>query len=202
MTTYPLGEIPLDPATEKFTLQRKQSISQSAFTGVATVINNFSQWQLQVGFAPVLRGSSDERQMMSWLVSLRGSEGSFLYYPADAGKAITGKTLGAPGYAESNSILITGFTGSSPTGLAAGDYFSIGHKLFIITQAPVNATSGNATISFEPPLRADIAPGATINFVTPNIELRLAGGNDDGQGYSKDPAFTYFNSLIAVEVLE
>lgn len=200
MVTYPLSAVPVTPTTEDFTLLRKQGISQSPFSGATTVINNFAQWQVQLGFAPVRRGSSQERAMQAWVLSLRGSEGSFLYYPVDAGKPIAGKTLYDTGYAESSSVLVTGWTGSEATGLAAGDYFSIGNKLYCITQAPVNATGGNATISFEPPLRANASPGSTVNFATPRVEMRLAGG-DGGQGASKDPEVTYLKPISAVEVL-
>lgn len=201
MTVYPIGAAPLDPSVEDLTLFNKQGISQSVFTGATNVINNFSQWQLQMTFPPVARGSADEREMMAWLVSLRGSEGSFLYYPVDKGNGQTGKTLYSPGFAESSSIVVTGWSGSAATGLNVGDYFSIGNKLFCVTQAPINATGGNATISFAPPLRADVATGSIVNFLTPRIEMRLAGG-DGGQGYSKDAdGFTYFKPVVAVEAL-
>lgn len=130
MTVYPIGDFPLTPSTEKLTLLPKQGVTQSPFTGASQVINNFTQWQLEVTFPAVDRGSVEEREMMAWIVSLRGVQGSFLYYPVDQGKLITGKTVFSTGYAESSSIVLTGWSGSAPSGLEAGDYFSLGNKLF------------------------------------------------------------------------
>lgn len=200
MATYPLGPTPLTPSSEDLTLLRKQGISQSIFSGATQIINNFAQWQVELGFNPVYRGSDEEREMNAWLFSLKGSEGSFLYFPVDSGKDITGKTLFNPGFAESTSILVSGWTGSEATGLEAGDYFSIGNKLFCITGVPVNATGGNVTITFEPALRNNVAQGSTVNFFDPRVEVRLAGG-EGGQGSNKSPEFTYIKPIQAVEVL-
>lgn len=200
MPTYPLTPVPLTPSSEDLTLLRKQGVSQSSFTGHTTILNNFAQWQLQLGFHPVARRSREEREMNAWVHSLRGSEGSFLYYPVDCGKNITGKTLANPGFAESGSIVVTGWAGSQVNGLEVGDYFSIGNKLFIITAVPLNATGGNTTISFEPPLRANVVQGSTVNFIAPRVEMRLTNG-DGGQGSNKDPEFTYIKPIQAVEKL-
>lgn len=200
MATFPIGPAPVKPSSEDLTLFRKQGISQSIFSGASTIINQYAQWQLQLGFPPVNRGSVAERKHKAWLLSLRGSEGSFLYYPVDSGKNITGKTLLSPGFAESSAIVVTGWTGGQATGLDVGDYFSIGNKLFMITQVPVNATGGNVTIEFEPPLRANALQGSTVNFLTPRIEVRLVGGKE-GQGTNKDPDFNYLKPLQAVEAL-
>ncbi|MCW2365546.1 hypothetical protein M2341_000993 [Sphingobium sp. B7D2B] len=182
------------------TLLFKQGGAQSPFTGAVSVINNYAQWQLQISFPPVRRGSTQEKQMAVWLANLRGIEGSFIYYPADSGKAIGGKSLAIKGYAYSTSIEVGGWTGTQATGLEGGDFFSIGNNLYRITSAPINSSSGTAVITFEPPLRADANGGTTVNFQTPRCEFR-AGSAEDAQGFSKDAEFTYLKPIAAVQVL-
>ncbi|MBB5987640.1 hypothetical protein [Sphingobium lignivorans] len=164
------------------------------------MLNNYAQWQLQIGFSPMPRGSTAEKQMAVWLSNLRGIEGSFVYYPADSGKNITGKSLASMGYVYSNSTMVAGWTGSQATSLEGGDFFSIGNELYRITSAPSTSVSGTATLTFEPPLRRDHNGGTTVNFQTPRCEFRAANA-EDAQGFSKDPEFTYLKPLVAVQVL-
>lgn len=200
MATYPLPSIPLTPATEDITLFRKQGIAQSPFSGHSSIINNYAQWSVNLTFPTQKRGSDKAKEMIAWLASLRGSEGSFLYQPSDAGKPVTGKSLLTTGFADSNAINVAGWVESQALGVGVGDYFSINNQLYLITSAPELATSGHATINFEPALRDEVEAGTTVNFETPKVELRWVGG-DGSPGYNNDASFTYFKALNCAQVI-
>ncbi|MEV5030987.1 hypothetical protein MRBLMC3_000141 [Sphingobium sp. LMC3-1-1.1] len=200
MTTYPISGPPITPSTEDIKLVNNQGVAQSPFSGHASIVNNFSQWQVQLSFPNQKRGSSIAKEHVAWVMSLNGTMGSFLYQPHGSGKAIVGKSLYNGAYAESNVIAVKGWTGSEATGLEVGDYFSINNSLHQITVVPTNATSGRANIEFQPPLRKDYAADAIVEFANPKTELRLASG-DEFNGYSQDAEVMHLRSLSCVQKL-
>jgi len=200
VTTYPISGPPITASTEDIRLVNNQGVAQSPFTGHASIVNNFSQWQVQLSFPNQKRGSRQAKEHIGWVMSLNGTMGSFLYQPHGSGKAITGKSLNSAAYSESNVIAVKGWTGSEATGLEVGDYFSIGNSLHQIIVAPTNATGGVATLEFQPPLRKDYTNGTAINFANPKVELRLASG-DEANGYSQDAEAIYLRSLNCVQKL-
>lgn len=201
MTSYPISAPPLTPATEGIELKHHQTAQRSPFTGHVTVVQNYSEWIVEIGFPPLRAGSSAAKAFLAWRDSLRGEVGTFLYQPHGSGVAITGKTLAGAGNATANEILVGGWTASAASGLSAGDYLSINNALFRIVSAPANANgSGQCTISVEPRLKATFTSGTAVNFATPTTKLRLAN-SDDQTGYSRDCDAIRFPTLRAVEAI-
>ena len=108
MTTYPISGPPITASTEDIRLVNNQGVAQSPFTGHASIVNNFSQWQVQLSFPNQKRGSRQAKEHIGWVMSLNGTMGSFLYQPHGSGKAITGKSLNSAAYSESNVIAVKG----------------------------------------------------------------------------------------------
>ncbi|WP_152639773.1 hypothetical protein [Sphingobium bisphenolivorans] len=200
MTTYPIGAPPITPSTEDIELLNNQGVAQSPFTGHATVVNNFSQWQVQLSFPNQPHDSIKAKQHIAWVLSLNGAMGSFLYQPHGSGKPIFGKSLNSAGFAESNSIAVKGWTGSEATGLEVGDYFSINNSLHQITVVPSSATSGVAIIEFQPALRKNFAANTAVEFAAPKVELRIAT-SEGVNGQSKDAEVIYLRPLKCVQKL-
>lgn len=163
----------------------------SPFTGHTQVSDNYAQWTFEIGFPPVRRSQS--MAYMGWLDSLRGSIGSFTYTPRVPMLGITGVTLAATANPTTNSISVSGY---SYAGSAVGYLFGLAGKLYRIT-----SVSGS-TISFEPSVKATVAPGASLNFVNPTVELRLVSDdNSGGAGRTIGPDMVMFDSIKATEVL-
>lgn len=200
MTTYPIGAPPITPSTEDIELLNNQGVAQSPFTGHATVVNNFSQWQVQLSFPNQPHGSVNAKQHIAWVLSLNGVMGSFLYQPHGSGKPIYGKSLNSAGYASTNAIAVKGWSGNEATGLEVGDYFSINNSLHQITVVPTNATGGIALIEFQPPFRKSVSANTLVEFANPKVELRLASG-EGVNGSSKDSEVIYLRSLKCVQKL-
>lgn len=173
---------------------------KSPHTGFTTIVDNYSEWEVKLTFAPQSRTGA--RAFLAWFDRLQGSVGTFTYQPHGYGKAVTGKTLFSTGYAYATSIVATGWTASAATGLDEGDLFTLAGKLYRITTVPANADgSGKATISFEPGLPADVAAATSINFATPTVTLRVVQGDEaDGGGVSIDSDFLYLDGITARSV--
>jgi len=198
---FPLSAPPLTPATESIELKHYQSAQKSPYTGHQTVVENFAEWIVELGFAPQRANSTAAKAFLAWRDSLRGSLGTFLYQPHGSGLALTGKTLASAGNAYSNEILVGGWTASQASGLNAGDYLSISNNLFRIVAAPATANgSGQCTLSLEPRLKVTFASSTAVNFATPTVKLRLAN-EDETAGYSRDVDALTLPTIKATEAI-
>ncbi|OAN51853.1 hypothetical protein [Sphingobium sp. TCM1] len=164
------------------------------------MINNFSQWQVQLSFPNQPHGSSKAKEHIGWVLSLNGMMGSFLYQPHGSGKPIFGKSLNSAAYSTTNTIAVKGWSGNQATGLEVGDYFSINNSLHQITVVPTTATGGIALIEFQPPFRKSVASNTPVEFAYPKVELRLASG-EAVNGSSKDAEVVYLRPLKCVQKL-
>lgn len=173
---------------------------RSPYSGSQTIIQNYSEWTLELGFAP--QPVDAAKAHLAWRDSLKGSIGSFYYQPRGSGKQITGKTLSLAAYAHGETISVGGWAANAQTGLVAGDYLSLGDKLFRITIAPtVASAAGVAVLEIAPMLRKDFPAGTTVNFVNPRATMRIVDDQETGSGYSRDPDKVSIPSFIAREKL-
>jgi hypothetical protein len=97
------------------------------------------------------------------------------------------------------STLITdGWTPSQPLLLDVGDYISINYELKIITQAVASDGSGEAILTFEPPLRVSPEDDAVIVVNSPKAIFRLSG--DESDNFNLQPPFVADFTLDGVEM--
>jgi hypothetical protein len=174
---------------------------KSPHTGAMVVVDNYSEWIVELSFPAQSRSTSAAKAFMAWFDSLQGARGSFTYRPQGSGKNVTGKTLAATANAYTNEILVGGWAANSATGLENGDYLGLSGKLYRISSvSPITNGSGQVTVSIEPSVRVAVASGAAVNFANPTVTLRLT--LDDGMGgYSTDPDAIYLDSIMCSEVL-
>ena len=200
MATFPLNAPPLVPQTERLLLSHNAGVMRSPFAGNQTTIENFSEWVLELGFG--IQSVASAKPFMAWRDSLRGTVGTFYYQPFGSGKPVTGKTLSATAYAYSDTISVDGWSASQSTNLVAGDFLSIGNKLFRIGNVPTNAdANGRCIIEVAPRVRSDFAAGTSVEFQNPRGLFRQVDEPDKGSGYSRDPDSYRVDSLSAREVL-
>lgn len=143
---------------------------------------------------------ADSALLQAFLAQLRGQAGRFFMYNM-ARPATRGVGTGTPlvkGASQTGTSLITdGWTISQTGILKTGDLFSVNGELKMVVADCNSDGSGNATITFEPPLRASPADNAAIDVSAPTATFKLTA--DDNGWSTRAPLWTTFN-LQGVEV--
>jgi hypothetical protein len=143
---------------------------------------------------------ADAALMQAFLAQLRGQAGRFFMYNM-ARTAPRGIATGTPlvkGASQTGTSLITdGWTISQTGILKAGDFFSVNGELKMVVADCNSDSGGNATITFEPPLRAAPADNAALTTASPTATFKLTA--DDNGWSTRAPLWTTFN-LQGVEV--
>lgn len=143
-----------------------------------------ARWTASVTFRN--RQAPEHRAWMAKLAQLRGSSGRCYLSPSFA-YPLMGVGGGTPlvngGSQTGTSLIVDGCPNSVTGWLKVGDYFSfdngLGQRELKIVTADVNTDgSGNATITFEPPIRSAPVDNATIEINAPSAVMRLV---DDSQ---------------------
>ncbi len=134
----------------------------------------------------------------AFLVGLRGAANSFYGFDPDR-KTPQGTGNGTPlvnGASQVGTSLITDGWANSETVLKAGDYFQVGNELKMVTADVTSDGSGNATIAFEPVLRAAPADNATIITTNPKCIMRLVDDNQAGWDTNNNSLYGYTFSAV------
>ena len=182
---YPLAFPSKAPNSERLTISRKQSATESTFTYAIQVVGGASQWQLEWTWGAMSHVRAEA--LAGWLDSLNGQVGTFTYAPRQSvTSTLTGKSLGAAAYGYNKTISATGWAANAPSTLRVGQFLQIGSQLLRITGAGAKAdASGKVTISFEPELRVNYTNGTALNFINPTGTFRL--NSSEGAGYTLTP---------------
>lgn len=184
------------------TLIRATAEHRSPFTGKRQVVlSAFALWQFEGKLVP-LQGA-DAATTRSFLSKLRGRANTFRLPVPAAGVPFSGYQ-GPEGLVDGS-----GHTGTSlPTKLwqanqlilREGDYFNVGDELKMATQDVTSDGSGNATITFEPALRASPASNTVIRTSEPF--LYLAAQDDEVAKWGLKDYNTHAMSIKALEAFE
>lgn len=134
---------------------------------------------------------ADTALLQAFLVKLRGRAGRF-YMHNMARPTPRGIATGTPlvnGASQTGTTLITdGWTPSTTGILKAGDFIGVNGELKMVVADANSDSGGNATLTFEPPLRASPANDAAITTSSPKATFRLAG--DDSAWTTRAPVLT------------
>ena len=204
MATYPIEYPPIVPASEYLRIVSSASTNISSYTGRQVVVRNYAAWTLELNFSRM--AISKAEVLAAWLDTLQGSYGTFSYVPTTSVTANANTlTLSSVAYPTTQTISVQGFPASGATGLRVGQYVQVGTQLLRIATAPEKAdASGNATIEFNPPLRAQYAAGEPFITAAPKGVFRLDASDTDGMGsgFQVDPDWApEFTTVKAVEVI-
>lgn len=185
MPAYPLPFPPKAPVSERLTISRKQSVSESTTTFAVQIVQSASVWSVQWDFGPMDFARAET--IAAWIDSLNGQVGTFRYYPHQATSFPTGGlTLASAAYAYNTTISVGGYTAGAPSHMRAGQFFQLGDQLLRVTNAAGAADpSGQVQVDFQPELRLFYAPGAALNFTNPSGVFRMS--TTDGLGYTLTP---------------
>lgn len=125
---------------------------------------------------------ADRRTLHAWLSQLRGMAGRFylwdMAHPKPRGVA-TGTPLVNGGSQTGATLVTDGWTASVTNILLPGDYFSVNGELKRVVSATNSNGTGQATITFEPPLRASPSDNAALTLVQPTFTAMLADDDQD-----------------------
>ncbi len=170
------------PAGMTFRLRpNTQSMTSPLTQSVQTVELPGARWMASITWADLT--GEEHRIIKAWLAQLRGQAGRFrlhdLTHPTPAGTGATGAiTVSGAGQA-GGTLSTTGWPVSTSGLLLPGDYIGVNGELKLITLNATSNSSGVATLTFEPPLRASPADGAAITLDQPSAVFRLANDEQD-----------------------
>lgn len=160
-------------------LRRNVGMNRSPFTGAA----QFYQWPFAVWEAD-LQLQSGRRSVIAplhaFIVSLRGSAGTFLMGPQHArlprGTTNTSVLVNGTPAAGATALPVDGM-GASKT-MKAGDFIQLGTgadaRLYMIVEDVTANGSGQATLTIEPGLRVAPADNDPVTVTNPQGAWRLA----------------------------
>lgn len=171
----------------RFELERRTGVSESSFTGAQQVYSYpaFSRWRATVSLPPL--GQSDWASWSAFFAKLKGRNGTFLLadpsYQGIRGDATGTPTVNGSVAARATTMSIDGlFNTDGDTVFRAGDYISVNNILLMITD-DATVTSGAATVTFEPALKAAIDDDTAVEITSPKGRFRL---DSDIIGWDKD----------------
>ena len=200
MTSYPIT-LPATPsfAASNFGLRSNTTVFTSPLTNVQQVLSRPGQvWRAD--FDLPWMGLADAAAWRAALASLRGRQGTFLVGDPIYDNTPRGTAGGTPlvngGSQTGNSLITDGWSNGAT--FLAGDYFSLGNYLHMLTADVTADGGGNATLVFEPTLRTSPSNNAALDISTPQAAMRLV---DDESMWEERPGPHWGISFKAVEAL-
>lgn len=180
--TFPLSA-PASPQPNALKMRAKNIVGavSSPFTQQTQIVEFPGEWwELQVAFPPMKRANAEA--WVTFLISLRGLSGTFLYgdpsYPGPAGVATGTPLVNATNAAGNKTLVTKGWTPSITGILKAGDLLQIGsgttQRLYKVLKDVNSDGSGNATLDIFPRLREQLSDGASITLTSPKGCFRLS----------------------------
>lgn len=185
MATYPLAFVSQAPLSERLSLTWRQSKSESPHTFAAQYVNTASQWTLEFSWP---RMSHRQAEIChSWLNSLQGEIGTFVYRPRQSLYVnLPNRSLATNAFSYSNVIRVQGWAAGSGSGLQVGNWFTIGNQLLQISSvAAASDGNGHVLIEFAPQLRRNWSANTTVDFNNARGVFRLASAQTPS--YTIDP---------------
>jgi hypothetical protein len=203
--SYPLS-MPTNTRIRSIELRAVNAVaySRSPFTFAGQAFAYAGQmWQADVTLPPMKR--ADAEQWVAWLVSLRGSLGTFLLgdpLGCVARGVATGTPLIKGGSQTGGTINIDGATSGVTGWLKAGDYVQIGSggtaRLHKVLQDANSDGSGNVTLELWPHVRTAPADNAAVTASSAKGLFRLASNE---QAWSINEASIYGITFSAMEAV-
>lgn len=185
------------PAVSPFTAEEQISVHQGEWLEIEIACPPMS------GTRNAVRHAAD---VVAWLVSLNGIEGSFLLPPPGYSAGARGSLLGVPvvmGSGQTGKVLATdGWTPSAANVLKPGDWFQLGAgsaaHLHMVVQAATADVYGQANLEIWPRLRSSPADNDALTVVNPRGVFRLA---ENKRSWSIEAALNYGISFRAREAI-
>jgi len=200
MATIPFPNV--IPSSSSFGIKYNTQINTSTLSGSTQTIEiPGARWVCSLSFSDL--EPYEGRLMSAFLAQLRGSSGRFFLtdftHPAPRG------SISAPGAVTvnganqvGNTVTTSGWTASQSGLLLKGDYFQFSNgELKMVTKDVTSDVSGNATITFEPPIRISPSNAAAITLTDYSVTMMLS--SNESRWTSNNEALL---SNISIECIE
>lgn len=202
--TYPLT-LPTHTGirSSRFELVRRTAVVESPFSGKIQVhsYDSFAQWKATIELPRMKK--PDWQLWTAFFLKLRGRRGTFLMgdpdYTDNTGLASGTLTTSGAASAGANSVTITGLSLSQTNSFKAGDYISLNSQLLMIIDNANSNGSGNATVEFEPQLKADVSSGTSVKYSSEDPPVGKFRLDTDITGWDADMASTYIMTFSCTE---
>jgi hypothetical protein len=185
VASFPLPFPVTRNASERFTLERRQSTTESPFNYKVQVVQTASRWTIEWTWPRMSVPKAEA--IVGWSLKLKGMIGTFKFYPnRTIVSQLVGRSLAIIGFAYNDTVSIGGWTAGQLSTLRVGQWFTIGDQLLQITDAGAVADSaGKVTVSFQPELRKDYPLYTPVEFVKPYGVFRMS--KSESLAYTLDP---------------
>ena len=206
--SYPLAT-PTNKTIQQvaFFARNTVAVSQSPFTYSQQVHKWTGQrWEADITLPPMKRADAEE--WISFLVSLKGSYGTFLLgdpsavTPRGTASSSPGTPIVKAASQTGDQLLIDGATASQTGYLKAGDYIQLSSgvtaKFHKVLQDANSDGSGNVTLTIFPDLRISPTDNSTVVVTNAKGVFRL---NDNVVNWNVNEASIYGITFGAVESL-
>lgn len=175
--SYPLT-LPSTPAPvrTRFELRRMVGLAASPFSGHSQAVDwGGAVWMAEVSLPAMLRAAADE-----WIAFFHKMRGRYGYcrvgdWDRRAARGTWGTPLVKGGSQVGNTLEIDGV--GNATTRYAGEMFQVGDYMHQLVADNTSDGSGNATLVFEPSLRASPSDNAAITFTNPKTLMRIASNS-------------------------
>jgi hypothetical protein len=173
VTTYTFPAV--TPQSSSWGLESNTAVFGDPLKGTAqTLARPGAKWVATLTFNAL--DADDRATLQAFLVQLRGQENrASLYDHSHTQRGALGGTPLVNGASQTGTSLITDGWPNTTTVLKAGDRFTVNGELKMVTSDVTSDGAGNATISFEPALRASPANDAPITTSNPTATFMLSG---------------------------
>lgn len=164
-----------------FDAMSSSGVSSSPFSGEEQIYVHQGEWfEFEVSCPPAKRDIAEE--VVAFLLSLNGREGSFLCPPPGYTAGARGSLAGVPlvnAASQTGKTLATdGWTAGAANVLKAGDWFQLGaagtSRLYKLVQAASANGAGQANLEIWPRLKESPADNAALTVVSPKGCFRLS----------------------------
>ena len=190
MTTITLPSTPkFQSVTWKLVQPAQNNISQ--WTGARQVLpSGRGWWECQVVLPPIV-GTTNFNAWRAFTALMRGAAND-VQIPVDpTAQSAIANTMSVNGAGQTGRTLNVDGLPNSTTVLTAGQFVTVGNQLLQLTANVTTNGTGQATLSFEPALRAAPADNAVVEFKNPYCLMYLV----EDPTYSAEPGYVYSLSL-------
>ena len=176
MTTIAFPVLTAKPTQYAFGQNNNSALNTSPMSGsTQTIEMPGARWTLAIGYINVI--SPDRGRLSAFLAAMRGMANRVALYdivhsiPAGTMRG-TITTVGVTA-AGAISVALTAGSGQAGTTLLMGDKLNIGGELKMVVADATADGSGNVTVTIEPPMRNQVAGGASVVWNQPTALFML-----------------------------
>lgn len=151
-----------------------------------TVSSNRGWWECDFSLPP-LAGSTRVNPWRSFIAKARGQANDFQVPIDPTAQSALSNTVSSNGTNQTGRSIATDGWPNSTTVLLAGQFVTINNQLLQLTADVTSNSSGQATLSVEPPVRVAVADNTVVEYKNPYCLMYMV----DTPSLSVEPGYVY-----------